>query len=138
MEHKIQWPLSISQHILLFCCKVIYFFTEMHKLKAFKNLFKIFMEIFEHLDSLKIKRLQRSSYKNFLNISRKLKPILSHLIKDGKYLPQKRYQGAIVIESKQPQVKGNNIIFTFCIIFSGCQWAFLPGNFLKQFFPTSA
>ena len=30
-------------------CKDIYFFTEMSKLKAYKNLFKIFMTIFESL-----------------------------------------------------------------------------------------
>ena len=48
----------------------------MNKLKALKNLFKIIMKIFENLDSLKIKGLQRPSYKDFLNISRKLKPIL--------------------------------------------------------------
>ena len=34
------------------------------------------MKIFENLDFLKIKGLQRSSYKDFLKISRKLKPIL--------------------------------------------------------------
>ena len=48
----------------------------MKKLKAFKNLFKVFMKIIENLDSLKIKGLQRSSYKDFLKISGKLKPIL--------------------------------------------------------------
>ena len=48
-------------------CKVFqrYFkdnvFTEMNKLKTFKNLFKIFMTFCENLGSLKIKRLQRFS-----------------------------------------------------------------------------
>ena len=34
------------------------------------------MKILENLDSFKIKGLQRSPYKDFLKISRKLKPIL--------------------------------------------------------------
>ena len=42
-------------------CKDTYFLPEMSKLKAYKNLLKIFMKIFENLVSLKIKGLQRSS-----------------------------------------------------------------------------
>ena len=40
-------------------CKDIYSFTEMNKLKSFKNVFKIFSKIFENLGSLKITGLQR-------------------------------------------------------------------------------
>ena len=47
------------------------------------------MKIFENLDSLKIKGIQRSLYKEFLKISRKLKPILESFDKRWKIYSSK-------------------------------------------------
>ena len=77
-KHK--WNIQYNDFLVYFSIFsysiVKIFFTEMKKLKTFNNLFKIFMKTLENLDSLKIKGLQWSSYKNFLKISKKLKTIL--------------------------------------------------------------
>ena len=46
-------------------CKDIYFFTEMSKPKTFKNLFKIFMKIFENLGMVAAPPNFRGGPKNF-------------------------------------------------------------------------
>ena len=67
----------------------------MNKLKSFKNVFKIFSKIFENLVSLKITGLQRF-LERFLENFEEIETIfLSHMIKNGKYLPQKMHQGSI-------------------------------------------
>ena len=78
-------------------CKDIYYFTEMNKPKNFKNLFKIFMTVFENLGFLKMKK---DLHKDFSKILSNQNQFLSNMIKDGKYLLQKIHQGSIVIESK--------------------------------------
>ena len=67
----------------------------MNKLKTFKNLFKFFIKIFENFDSLKIKGLQRSSERVFKDFKEIKTVFLSHMIKDGKYIPQKIHQHSI-------------------------------------------
>ena len=90
----------------------------MNMLKTFKNLFEIFMKILENLDSLKVKELQRSSSRLSKDFEEIKTIFLSHMIKVGKYLPQKIHQ---VATSKRKQNY---------IIFSGCHWVFFPGMFL--------
>ena len=69
----------------------------MNKPKNFKNLFKIFMTVFENLGFLKMKK---DLHKDFSKILSNQNQFLSNMIKDGKYLLQKIHQGSIVIESK--------------------------------------
>ena len=59
--------------------KDIYSFTEMNKLKTFKNLFKIFMKIFGTLGFLDIKGFQRSSERLFNNFEEIKTIFLSHM-----------------------------------------------------------
>ena len=76
---KLKWNIQYNDFLVYFgifwysVVKIFFFCNE--QAKTF-NLFKIFMKILENLDSFKIKGLQRSPYKDFLKISRKLKPIL--------------------------------------------------------------
>ena len=99
-------------------CKDILFFTGTNNLKTFKNLFKILIKLFVNLGSLKIKGLERSSWRLFKDFSEIKTVFLSNIIKDRMYLPQKVHQ---VATSK----KNQNYL-----IFSGCPRVFFPGNIL--------
>ena len=148
MEHAIQWLLSIFQHVLRIFARLKIFrryskiFWDPERSSKVKYLFGDFCKIsqryckdiffcllkqtilrplikfFVNLGSLKIKGLQRSSWRLFKDFSEIKTIFLSNMIKDRKYLPQKVHQ---VATSKKKQNY---------LIFSGCPWVFFPGNIL--------
>ena len=97
--------------------------------KAFKNLFKILMKIFKNLSSLKIKGLQRSSWRSRGQISKKLKPYSLVIWSETENIFLNKYIKVLyVIESKYPQVKGNKNYITF----NGCHWIFFLHSSNRQ------